>query len=266
MPEGDTVHLAAARLQRALAGQRLLASEFRVPRLATADLAGQVVVAVAARGKHLLLRTDAALTLHTHLRMEGAWHLYRPGRGWAPPAADVRAVLRTRPWVAVGYRLGVCELLPTAREAGVLGRLGPDPLAPGWDPEEAVRRLSGDLQRPIGAALLDQRAIAGPGNVYKSEVCFLRGVDPWTPVRDVPDLPGLVDLLARLMQANRATGNQVTTGDPRPGRTSWVAGRAGRPCRRCGAPIRKAPQAGEGGERVSYWCPSCQRGPGAPGA
>ncbi|HKE98425.1 MAG TPA: DNA-formamidopyrimidine glycosylase family protein [Actinomycetes bacterium] len=261
MPEGDTVHLAAARLHRALAGRQLLASDFRVPRLATADLSGQLVDSVAARGKHLLLRTGGGLTLHTHLRMEGAWHLYRPGRPWAPPAADVRAVLRTQPWVAVGYRLAVCELLPTAGEAGLLARLGPDPLAPDWDPREAVRRLLGDPRRALGEALLDQQAIAGPGNVYKSEVCFLRGVDPWTPVGEVPDLPGLVDLLARLMQANRGTGSQVTTGDLRPGRRSWVAGRAGRPCRRCGTPVRKAAQGGGGGERVTYWCPSCQRAP-----
>ena len=229
MPEGDTVVLAATRLHAALAGQRLLATDFRVPRFATADLRGQVVREVAARGKHLLLRTDAGTTLHSHFKMEGAWHLYRPGERWRGPDFQVRAVLRTEPWVAVGFRLAVCELLPSAREHEVVGHLGPDPLGPDWDPAEAVRRLRADPDRAIGTALLDQRALAGAGNVYKSEVCFLRGVDPWTPVGEVEGLEGMVDLLKRLMEANRTTGSQITTGDTRPGRTSWVAGRAGKP-------------------------------------
>ena len=182
MPEGDTVFLAATRMHAALAGQRLLATDFRVPRFATADLSGQVVREVAARGKHLLLRTDAGTTLHTHFKMEGAWHLYRPRERWRGPAFQVRAVLRTDPWVAVGFRLAICELLPTASEHEVVGHLGPDVLGPDWDPAEALRRLRADPDRAIGTALLDQRTIAGPGNVYKSEVCFLSGVDPWTPV------------------------------------------------------------------------------------
>jgi formamidopyrimidine-DNA glycosylase len=262
MPEGDTVHLAASRLGAALGGQKLLASDFRVPRFATADLTGQVVSEVVARGKHLLLRTDAGVTLHTHFKMEGEWQLYRPGERWRAPAWQVRAVLRTEPWVAVGVRLGICELLPTAREHEVVGHLGPDVLGRDWDPAEAVRRLRADPQRALGTALLDQRAIAGPGNIYKCEVCFLRGADPWTPVGRVADLEGLVDLLARLMQANRASGRQITTGDTRPGRTTWVAGRANQPCRRCGTLIRKAPQESYGAERVTYWCPTCQPGPG----
>src|SRR5512132_4027302 len=230
MPEGDTVFLAATRMHAALAGQRLAATDFRVPRFATADLSGQVVREVAARGKHLLLRTDAGTTLHTHFKMEGAWHLYRPGERWRGPDFQVRAVLRTEPWVAVGFRLAICELLPTASEHEVVGHLGPDVLGPDWDPAEAVRRL--------------------------------RGVVPWTPVGKVEDLEGMVDLLKRLMEANRTTGNQITTGDTRPGRTHWVAGRAGKPCRRCGTPVRKADQPSYDGERVTYWCPTCQPGPG----
>ncbi|HET6751375.1 MAG TPA: DNA-formamidopyrimidine glycosylase family protein [Actinomycetes bacterium] len=265
MPEGDTVLVAAARLHGALAGERLLATDFRVPRFATADLAGQTVREVVARGKHLLLRTDAGVTLHTHFKMEGAWHLYRPRERWRGPDFQVRAVLRTAPWVAVGFRLGVCELLPTAREHEVVGHLGPDVLGADWDAAEAVRRLLADPERAIGTALLDQRALAGPGNIYKCEVCFLRGVDPWTPAGQVDDLPGMVDLLKRLMEANRASGRQVTTGDTRPGRTHWVAGRNGRPCRRCGTPVRKAEQASYDADRVTWWCPTCQpgRGPAA---
>jgi len=262
MPEGDTVFLAATRMHTALAGQRLVATDFRVPRFATADLSGQVVREVAARGKHLLLRTDAGTTLHTHFKMEGTWHLYRPKERWRGPDFQVRAVLRTDPWVAVGFRLAICELLPTSGEHEVVGHLGPDVLGPDWDPAEALRRLRADPARAIGTALLDQRAIAGPGNVYKSEVCFLRGVDPWTPVGEVADLEGMVDLLKRLMEANRTTGSQITTGDTRPGRTNWVATRTGRPCRRCGTPIRKADQPSYDGERVTYWCPTCQPGQG----
>src|SRR5207247_9973722 len=123
---------------------------------ATADLGGKVVRGVAARGKHLLVRTDAGVTLHTHFKMEGAWHLYRPGERWRGPGWQVRAVLRTRGWVAVGFRLGVCELLPTADERQVVGHLGPDVLGTDWDPAEAAGRLRADPARAIGSALLDQ--------------------------------------------------------------------------------------------------------------
>jgi len=262
VPEGDTVHLAATRLDQALAGQRLVATDFRMPAIATADLAGQVVREVVARGKHLLLRTDAGVTLHSHLKMEGAWHLYRPAERWRGPGWQVRAVLRTERWVAVGFRLGVCELLPTAREHEVVGHLGPDVLGPDWDPVEAARRLRAERARAIGTALLDQRALAGVGNIWKCELCFLRGVDPWTPVGQLDDLEGMLDLLARMMEANRSNGTQVTTGDPRRGRSHWVHGRAGRLCRRCGTPVRKADQESLGADRVTYWCPKCQPGPG----
>jgi endonuclease VIII len=261
VPEGDTVHLTASRLHRALAGRVLVSTDFRVPRFATSDLAGQRVREVVARGKHLLLRTDAGVTLHSHLKMEGAWDLYRPGQRWRGPRFEVRAVLVTELWTAVGSRLGICELLATDREDEVVGHLGPDVLGPDWDLAEAARRLRADPRRSIGAALLDQRAIAGPGNIWKNELCFLRGVSPWTPVGEVDDLEGMLGLLKRMMEANRPIGHQVTTGDMRRGRTHWVAERAGEPCRRCGTPIRRAPQAAGPVERVAYWCPTCQPGP-----
>jgi len=263
VPEGDTVHLTAARLHRALAGHRLLATDFRVPRFANHDLTGQQVREVVARGKHLLLRTHAGVTLHSHLKMEGAWHLYRPGERWRGPAFQVRVVLSTAPWVAVGFRLGICELLATEREHEVVGHLGPDVLGPDWDLEEAARRLRARADQPIGAALLDQRAIAGAGNVWKSEICFLRGVSPWTPAGQVDDLEGMLALLKRMMETNRTIGYQVTTGDTRRGRRHWVAERTGEPCLRCGTPIRQAGQPAGGFERLTYWCPSCQRGPTA---
>lgn len=261
MPEGDTVWLAAERLRAALAGQVLTRTDFRVPQLATADLTGRRVEDVAARGKHLLTRVEGGLTLHTHFRMAGSWRLFSPGQTWnGGPDWQVRAVLENAHWQAVGYRLPVIDLLATADEASVVGHLGPDVLGPDWDPTEAVRRIAREPDREIGPALLDQRNLAGIGNVYKTEVLFLRGVTPWTRAGDV-DLAALVLLAARLMQANRGRWEQVTTGDLRPGRGHWVFERQGRACRRCATTIRSAEQGEPPYQRLSYWCPACQRGP-----
>lgn len=262
MPEGDTVHLAAQRLHAALAGAVLTRTDFRVPRLATIDLAGSRVAAVTAHGKHLFLRLDPGKILHSHLRMDGAWHLYRPGERWRGPAWQVRAILETAEWVAVGFRLPVLELLSLARAAVLRARLGPDPLGEDWDPAEVARRLAAAAGRTISDALLDQRIVAGIGNVYRCEICFLRGLYPWASVEAVPDLPGLARLIGRLFQANRGRADHVTTGDPRPGRHHWVYGRGNLPCRRCGDLIRKRDASpGPDGERVTYWCPTCQPAP-----
>lgn len=258
MPEGDTVFLAATRLNAALADSVLTKTDFRVPRLATVDLSGRRIRGVVARGKHLLIRIEDDVTLHTHYKMEGSWHLYRPGERWRGPDFQVRAVLYADAWHAVGFRLAIVELLDTAEEGRVVGHLGPDPLRPDWDAQRVSDAIAGRPDAAIGEVVLDQRVIAGPGNVYKCEACFLAGVDPATPVRDVVDVPRLVDLLARLMQANRKTGTQITTGDLRPGRQRWVYGRAGEPCFRCRTLIRRAEQRGYGGDRVTYWCPTCQ--------
>ncbi|MQY02804.1 DNA-formamidopyrimidine glycosylase family protein [Actinomadura macrotermitis] len=260
MPEGDTVWLAARRLHEALAGRALTYSDFRVPRYATADLRGREVLEVVPRGKHLLARVAGDVSVHTHLKMEGEWRIRPAG---PPPPRDprIRLVLANAESQALGYSLGVVELLRTAEEGGVVGHLGPDLLDPAWGgalAAEAVRRLAERPAVMIGAALLDQTRLAGIGNVYKSEICFLRGVDPWTPVRDVPDLPGMVDLSHRLLDANKARHGHITTGDLRPGRTHWVYGRAGRPCLRCGTRVKRAGQAAQGGERVTFWCPRCQ--------
>ncbi len=256
MPEGDTVFLAATRMRAALAGHVLTRAELRVPRFATADLVGRTVDDVVSRGKHMLTRLSGGVTLHTHYRMEGSWHLYRHGERWRGPDFQVRALMETADWVAVGFRLAVTELVPTAAEHEVVGHLGPDPLASDWDPAEALRRLTADPARPIAEALLDQRVIAGPGNVYKCELCFLRGIDPWTPVGHVREPERLVALTKRVFDANRTTGSQITTGDLRPGHERWVYGRAGKPCRRCRTPIAKRDAENE--ERVTYWCPTCQ--------
>lgn len=258
MPEGDTVLVAARRLHNALAGQEIVKSELRVPAFATADLSGQHVVGVAARGKHLLLRTDAGLTLHTHFKMDGVWHIYRRGEKWRYPGFQARAVLRTAESEAVGFRLGICELIRTTGESDRLRQLGPDVLGPDWDRSEALRRLRLHPEREIGTMLIDQRVMAGPGNIYKSEVCFVERVNPWQRVGEIDTPERLVDRMKELMEANRESGRQVTTGDPRRGRDKWVAGRWRLPCRVCGTEIRRADQASYNFERVTHWCPSCQ--------
>jgi endonuclease-8 len=266
MPEGDTVWLAGRRLHDALAGQPLTRSDFRVPQLATVDLSGRTVTEVVSRGKHLLTRIGDDLTLHTHFRMDGSWHLYRPGDRWrGGPEWQVRVLLENAGWQAVGYRLPVVELFRRDRESEAVGHLGPDVLGPDWDAGEAVRRLAADPEREIGEALLDQRNLAGIGNLYKSESLFLHGVTPWTGVGAVPDLPRLVERAARLLEANKETVSQVTTGDPRRGRQHWVFERGGRPCLRCGTPVASADQGRAPYQRISYWCPTCQIGP-APAA
>jgi len=264
LPEGDVVWLTARRLRDALAGRVLTLSDFRVPRYATVDLRGRAVREVASRGKHLLIRVEGGVTVHSHLLMEGRWRVREAGPR-PPRDHTLRVVLANEEWQALGYSLGVLEIFATAEEeARVLGRLGPDLLDPGWSPElaaEAVRRLSERPERAIGEALLDQSRLAGIGNVYKAEILFLRGVHPWTQVRDVPDLPGVVGLSHRLLDANKDRYGHITTGDRRPGREHWVYGRAGRPCRRCGTRIRRADQPSDAGDRATFWCPRCQPEP-----
>jgi endonuclease-8 len=262
VPEGDTVWLSAKLLSDALTGQVLTRSEFRVPRLATSDLTGRRVLEILARGKHMLTRLDGGLTLHTHFRMTGTWRIFTSRQKWrGGPAHEIRIVLGTERRTAVGYRIPVIELVETAREDTVVGHLGPDLLGPDWDADEAVRRLRAQPDREIGQALLDQRNLAGIGNLYKAEVLYLTGVSPWTVVTAVPDLNRMVVLAHRLLGANRDHWPQVTTGNRRPGEDHYVFERAGRPCRRCGTPIRMAMQGDPTYDRVTYWCPVCQAGP-----
>jgi endonuclease-8 len=255
MPEGDTIWQTAKRLRR-LDGQRLTRTDFRVPSLATTDLAGATVLTTVSRGKHLLTRLDDGHTVHSHLKMEGGWVVHPRGTRWHRPAHTARLVLQTEPLEAVGFLI-VLDLLATADEQEYVGHLGPDLLGPDWDPDEAVRRIEAQPDVPVAIAVLDQRNLAGIGNVYKCELCFLLGLDPHTPVRDVPDVRRLVDLAKRLLEANRDRVERVTTGDRRRGRQTWVYGRRG-PCLRCGTPIRQADLGPEGQERVTYWCPHCQ--------
>ncbi|MBK3636368.1 Fpg/Nei family DNA glycosylase, partial [Streptomyces sp. MBT97] len=262
MPEGDTVLQAARRLHEALAGKVLTRSDLRVPKFATADLTGRAVLDVTARGKHLLTRVGGGLTLHSHLRMDGSWKVFTNDQRWTGgPAHQIRAILGTHDRTAVGYRLPVLELLRTADEEQAVGHLGPDLLGPDWDPERALANLLTDPDRALGEALLDQRNLAGIGNVYKCELCFLLGVTPWLPVGVLPaDRAAKLPALAKkLLEANRERPNRNTTG--RRGQDLFVYGRARRPCLRCGTRVRLADQGDGSRERPTYWCPTCQTGP-----
>ena len=174
MPEGDTVYRAARTLYQALHGAILTRCDIRVPAYATIDLTGDRIDDVVSRGKHLLMRVGEA-GIHSHLKMEGAWHVYRPGEAWRRPAFQARAVLETSDRVAVGFDLGLLEVLPLAQATARLDYLGPDLLGPDWDAAEAARRIASRPERAVAVALADQSNLAGLGNVYVNELCFLRG-------------------------------------------------------------------------------------------
>lgn len=259
MPEGDAVWATCRRLDAGLAGRELTRCELRVPSLATVDLSGAAVVEVVSRGKHLLIRLDRDRTLHSHLRMDGAWRVYPDGQRWTGgPGHEIRAVLGVPGTVAVGYRLPVLQLIMTSREQETLGHLGPDLLGADWDVDEAVRRLQADPQRSIGDALLDQRNLAGIGTIYRAEILFLQGINPRTPVVDVTNLRRLCTRVRQLMISNRERSAIITTGVQRRGGELWVYGRGGRPCRRCGTMIMVEEFGPEQQERLSFWCPHCQ--------
>lgn len=273
MPEGDSVWRLANRLQP-LVGRTIEHADFRVPHLATASLTGAVIHRAWAHGKHLLWDCSGQV-LHTHLRMEGTWRLHPVGTRWSMPAHTARLVIRVSGGVElVGHNLGLVELWPLPELDRRLGHLGPDLLAEDWATagrwlptgrDEAVRRVLRDPARSVGEALLDQRNLAGIGNEYRAEVCFLSGIHPSTTIEHC-DAAGVVDLAATLMRANLGSPVRTFTGDHRRGHTTYVFGRNHRPCLRCGASIASAtlggatsvasPQAAQ--ERIIWWCPSCQ--------
>jgi endonuclease-8 len=265
MPEGDTIFRTAEVLRAALVGRRITAARAqprpglrRVPDLSR--LIGATVAAVEARGKHLLIGFDNGLTLRSHLRMSGSWHRYRPGEAWHRPARQASAILETVEAVAVAFNTPVVELLTDAdlRRSRALATLGPDLLGAEFDADEALRRLRERDREQLGNALLDQRAAAGIGNVYKSEVAFLEGLDPWAPVQayDDEELVAALRTARRLMQANVRGGGRITTGSGVRGQGLWVYGRAGRPCRRCGTLVQLRRQGDLA--RQTFWCPRCQ--------
>ncbi len=269
MPEGDTLARTAAGLRPYLVGRDVLGARAQGPGAVpqVQRVVGQRIDAVDSVGKNLLIRFDGGLELRTHLRMNGSWHRYRPGERWRRPPGRARLVLEVEGSVAVCFDAPVVELFET-RAVGLhpaLSRLGPDLLAPDFDASEAHRRLRDPAraEREIAEALLDQRALAGIGNVYKNEVLWIEQVSPFARVADVDDatLDRLVATARRLMLANvdRARGpERVTTGgDASAGGSLYVYGRGGRPCRRCGTPIASTRQ-GRDLPRTTYWCPTCQ--------
>ncbi|MBA2255402.1 MAG: Fpg/Nei family DNA glycosylase [Chloroflexi bacterium] len=272
MPEGDTLFRTAAVLREALAGRVVTGARGRPDGVMLGMAVGSHVERVEARGKHLLIDFSNGLTLHTHLRMHGSWHRYRPGERWRRTPARAVAVIEVPGAVAVCFDAPTAELLDSRAIVlhPSLTALGPDLLAPGPDLDEAFRRLRAPSRAalPLGEALLDQTALAGLGNVYRSEVCFIERVDPFAPVASFEDgrLRTLLQTARRLLAANRMTPHRTTTvdalggapgtGGPRRGPRQYVYGRTGRPCQRCRSGIRSR-VTGELPRRT-YWCPTCQ--------
>jgi endonuclease-8 len=276
MPEGDTIYRAAATLNRALAGRSIVRFESVFPALTRVHddhpLTAMTIDRVESAGKHLLMHFSGGLVLRTHMRMHGSWHIYRPGERWRQKAGDMRVLVATADFEAVGFNIPVAEFIridakrPLTKHAG-LSKLGPDALDVHFDRDEAVRRLRTRPSSPIADALLDQRLLAGLGNVFKSEVLFSCGISPFVTVATLDDrqLEHLVDTGRKLLQANVRfpssglaihTGRRRTTGRDNPSESLWVYGRARLPCRRCGAAIEVRKHGTDA--RLTYWCPECQ--------
>lgn len=265
MPEGDTVWRTARRLHEALAGREIVESDLRWPSLATTDLTGRRTLEVVSRGKHLLHRVEGGLTLHSHLRMEGQWRIeatsgLKPGWRRSP---DLRVLVAAADWTALGLRLGMLDLVETRREDEVVGHLGPDLLGPDWDATRAVDHLA-RAAMPIGEALLDQRNLAGLGTLWTAETLFVLRIHPWATASelDLSTLEQVVDRARRLIDRGRRDAVQSSTGSLARGESTYVHGRSGRPCRRCGATVRVALIGEPTRERTMFYCPSCQGGIG----
>lgn len=291
MPEGDTVWRQARNLHRSLAHRTAHKTQFMFPAFAEIDLGGHPIHGAFARGKHLFIRIGET-SVHSHLKMEGIWHVYgtdsngKPGR-WKRPSAEARAVIKANarldsagnvvpdstPVEAVGFNLGMLDLVPTSQESALVDHLGPDLLGPDWNAERALDNLRQRPERFIGPALLDQKNLAGIGTIFRAETLFLAGIDPRTPVGAITDLPRVVEIAYLLLNANRTRPLRVTR---TPAEPLWVYGRTRQQCYRCGTPVIReelsdqgvnadrfgaTPHAIEREEdisRLSYRCPTCQ--------
>lgn len=264
MPEGDTILRAARTLHQALAGRTVTRFASSLPQVAGGArhyrIEGREVSAVEARGKHLIVRFAGGPALHTHMRMTGSWHLYRVGSRWRQSAALARAVIEAGDRLAVCFAAPVVEWLTPGQEAAhePLRTLGPDVLADGFDAVAARANLRAMPEREVGEALLDQRALSGIGNVYKSETLFLCGVSPFAPVASLDDamLDRVVATARRLMRASVAATDGRRTRGTLGAERLWVYRRSGRPCLRCGETIRMRRQGEQ--TRSTYWCARCQ--------
>jgi endonuclease-8 len=278
VPEGDTIFRAARTLHRALAGKPVVRFESVFPALTRVHddtpLTARVVEAVSASGKHLLMRFSGGLILRTHMRMNGSWHIYRHGERWQRPRRDMRVLVATADFVAVGFNVPVAEFIAARNleRHQELRQLGPDLLGEHFDAAQALTRMRLHQSESIAEVLLDQRVLAGIGNVYKSELLFMCGINPFAAVRSLSDdaLRGLIETARRLLLANVSTslrpmttyaGYRRTTARDSPRERLWVYGRVGLPCRRCHTPIRL--QKHGHAVRLTYWCPTCQAAGGS---
>ena len=278
MPEGDTIFRAAQTLQRALAGKPVVFFESMLPALDRVEITGRTIDRVSTAGKHLLMHFSGDLVLRTHMRMSGSWHIYRrvgaddAGRfePWQRPRRDMRVVIATHDFEAVAFNVPVAEFLDrrALRRQPDLKQIGPDLLGETFDADEAIRRFRTRGTMSIADALINQRVVAGAGNVFKSELLFLCAVDPFARVADVSDdeLRALLKAGQKYLRANvndskgtivTYTGFRRTTSRMDPSERLYVYGRARKPCRKCGTPIQVKPQGPDA--RLTYWCPSCQR-------
>lgn len=273
MPEGDSIFRAARTLHRALAGKQVTAFESMLPALhrihEDTPLTGRTIERVTSVGKHLLIHFSGSLVLRTHMRMNGSWHIYRVGERWQRPRRDMRLVLSTSDFEAVGFTIPVAEFITEAglSKHGELRRLGPDVLSDDFDSARALNNFRSRPSWEIADALLNQGVFAGLGNVYKSEVLFMCRISPFARVSDLTDaqLGSLVDTSRRVLKANVSDslemmttygGLRRTTHRSAPTERLWVYGRARLPCRRCGSPVRVRKQGADA--RVTYWCAECQ--------
>jgi len=272
MPEGDSIFRAARALHQAFAGSSVTRFESMFPTLTRVNedhpIAGRQVRSVTARGKHILMEFSGDLVWHTHMRMNGSWHLYKPGEKWHRPRREMRVLVETETRVAVGFNIPVAEFL-TERDLArhrVLQALGPDLLDSDFDPVEVHRRMALRLRDTVAAVLLDQRVLAGIGNVFRSEILFLARVQPFTTIGELSEQERqrVIDQARKLLTANVLTRSQTlgpavgrrTTRSMNPSVNLWVYGRGGRPCRECGTPIRVRKIGLDA--RAIYWCPACQ--------
>ena len=272
MPEGDTIFRAARTLHRALAGHRVVRFASTFPSLTRVDvdrpLAGRTVDSVYSRGKHLLIAFSGDLVLRTHMRMNGSWHIYRPGERWQRPARDMRVIVATEDFVAVGFNVPVAEFLTTRdlERHPQLRTFGPDLLDPSVDRAAILRLMRDRAADAIGEVLLNQRVMAGAGNVFKSEILFAARINPFSPISTLSDtdLARVIDIAIAQLRMNVADRSQSfapaagrrTTNSLHPAKGLWVYGRGGLPCRHCGAEIQSRKSSADA--RVTYWCPACQ--------
>jgi endonuclease VIII len=263
VPEGDTIFQTAAALRPMLVGQEILRAQARTPGPQIQRVVGARVTAVEPHGKHLLIEFDNGLVLHTHMRMGGSWHRYAPGERWRMAAWKARVVLEVPGHVVVCFNAPVAELMPARATAlhPALASLGPDLITPDFDADQAFNRLRSRADVEIAEALLDQRVMAGIGNVFKSETLFIERINPWTHVSSLSDeqVHKLIATAHRLLLENATPGRpqRVTTrGDPHARGNEYVYARAHKPCTRCGTPIRVQRQGAL--NRSTYWCPKCQ--------